>query len=210
MGINGDVVYAYTSKGTKEKCSKNGVGCVRHPVHIAANGKVETSNWFGSGVVKSVSDLIGLEVDTCAADGCENYPNSELVDNGAGGTLCGLHFYNSSDEKPAAVNEYASDYVDPDSLSSDYNTRASALRRKNVREVRTLGIGSNFKVLDPKDGVKGDDSIWFGKCDKCGETVSSDERLGIWEHRVTGLNAEAEQTVDYKADCPTEISRTHK
>lgn len=87
------IVYAYTSRGTKEKCSKQGVGCVRHPVHITESGRAKTGNWFGWGVVKGVSDQIGLDIATCAASGCQNYPNSDLVDKGANGTLCGLHYY---------------------------------------------------------------------------------------------------------------------
>ena len=87
-----EIVYAYTSKGRKEKCSKNGALCVRHPVHVV-NGKVKTGSWFGNGVVRSVGERVGLNIETCAAGNCENYPNSELTDNGADGTLCGLHYY---------------------------------------------------------------------------------------------------------------------
>jgi hypothetical protein len=84
---------------------------------------------------------------------------------------------------------------------SEYNQRAAELRKKNVAEIRTLGIGSNFKVIDPKDGVKGDDSIWFGTCDKCGEPVSNNESLGLWEHRTKTLDAEGEYKVTYKLQC---------
>jgi hypothetical protein len=87
-----DVTYAYTSRGRKEKCTKNGTLCVRHPVHVV-NGQVKTGHWFGSGVVKDLAANVGLNISTCAESGCENYPNSELVDNGADGNLCGLHYY---------------------------------------------------------------------------------------------------------------------
>jgi hypothetical protein len=190
-----EIVYAFTSKGTKEKCSKNGVGCVRHPVHLVGGKAAANTPWFGNGAIAGSIANEDLSLDTCSYPNCENYVKPDAVADASQPQLCPLHFY--SKEEEATVDEYAPDYVDPDSLSTDYNTRAAALRRKNVREVRTLGLGSGFSVIDPKDGVKGDDSIWFGTCDNCGETVSNDKRLGLWEHRtVEGEKAQ------YSTSCP--------
>jgi len=40
------------------------------------------------------------------------------------------------------------------------------------KEIRTLGIGEGFKVIDPADGYRKDNTIWFGTCSVCGERVS--------------------------------------
>lgn len=92
--------------------------------------------------------------------------------------------------------------VKADPFSEDYNERAAALREKNVAEIRTQGIGSNFMVFDPKDGIKGDNHIWFGTCNKCGETVHNNKNLGLWEHRVETINDDGTRIATYSSSCP--------
>ena len=50
---------------------------------------------------------------------------------------------------------------------------------------RINGIGSNFKVINHKDGFRNDGRLWFGECVECGETVTNSTLMGYWEHTVT-------------------------
>ena len=58
----------------------------------------------------------------------------------------------------------------------------------NLVEIRKNGIGSNFTVINPKDGYRQDDRLWFGECATCGESVSSSsmsaKNVG-WTHSIT-------------------------
>lgn len=54
----------------------------------------------------------------------------------------------------------------------------------NVVEIRESGKGSNFTVVNQKDGYRQDDRLWFGQCSVCGETVTNSALKGIWEHHI--------------------------
>jgi hypothetical protein len=53
-----------------------------------------------------------------------------------------------------------------------------------LEEVRKEGLGLNFRVLNPEDGFRKDNSLWFGKCDTCGEHVSNSLHSKIWMHNA--------------------------
>lgn len=57
----------------------------------------------------------------------------------------------------------------------------------NLLEIRTKGIGSNFTVINPHDGYRKDNRLWFGECATCGESVSSSsmsaKNVG-WTHEI--------------------------
>jgi hypothetical protein len=51
--------------------------------------------------------------------------------------------------------------------------------------VRELGIGNGFKVLDPHDGFRKDNRLWFGTCEVCGESVTNSSfDDAVWKHTV--------------------------
>jgi hypothetical protein len=50
------------------------------------------------------------------------------------------------------------------------------------QEIREQGIGSNFSVLNPEDGYRKDNSLWFGNCSECGERVSQSLHHDYWQH----------------------------
>jgi hypothetical protein len=78
--------------------------------------------------------------------------------------------------------------------------------------VLTEGIGKGFMVLDPEDGFRKDNSLWFGTCDQCGERVHNSRHTGIWEHTIilettyhangTSILSQKSKTVDY---CPSKV-----
>ena len=74
----------------------------------------------------------------------------------------------------------------------------------DIKEIRESGIGSNFKVVDQKDGFRNDNSIWFGNCATCGGHVSNSVFNGVWEHTTYGesdsLNVIIMKKLDY---CPS-------
>lgn len=43
---------------------------------------------------------------------------------------------------------------------------------------------NGFTVLNARDGFRKDNSLWFGECSVCGETVSNSRLSGVWEHQV--------------------------
>lgn len=58
----------------------------------------------------------------------------------------------------------------------------------NIVEIRTKGIGSNFSVINPHDGYRKDNRLWFGECATCGESVSSSSMSAKsvgWTHTLT-------------------------
>jgi hypothetical protein len=82
----------------------------------------------------------------------------------------------------------------------------------NIQQIRLEGIGNGFRVLNPGDGFRQNDQLWFGKCDTCGETVTSSYFTGgAWEHTVYTLKEYwskdgiyPNHTSSYKVDyCPT-------
>jgi hypothetical protein len=52
------------------------------------------------------------------------------------------------------------------------------------QEIREQGIGSNFSVLNPEDGFRKDNSLWFGNCSECGERVSQSLHNDYWSHTI--------------------------
>lgn len=55
----------------------------------------------------------------------------------------------------------------------------------NVMEILTKGIGSNFEVINPEDGRRKDNRVWFGTCSVCQDRVSNSITRNVWEHTVT-------------------------
>lgn len=73
----------------------------------------------------------------------------------------------------------------------------------SAEQIRTLGIGENFNVIDPEDGYRKDGRLWFGRCSECGERVTSsfvDDV--IWKHKAylpSTFGGETSKSIDY---CP--------
>ncbi len=60
----------------------------------------------------------------------------------------------------------------------------------NIDEIRTKGIGNGFSVLNPADGYRQDNTLWFGECSECGERISNSLNSGgVWQHELI-LSAE--------------------
>ena len=93
---------------------------------------------------------------------------------------------------------YEAPHDDMRAFSEDYNTRAEALRDTITRNIREMGIGSNFNVEAPAASV-GNEDVWEGVCTNCGSKVASYGSLG-WEHTVrkSGKNV----NITY---CPVEV-----
>ena len=69
-------------------------------------------------------------------------------------------------------------------------------------QIRTAGVGENFTVLNPEDGYRKDNRLWFGHCSECGERVTSSSIDGIlWKHSVTPPSGSPTATVDVSY-CP--------
>lgn len=62
---------------------------------------------------------------------------------------------------------------------------------------------NGFVVLDPHDGYRKDNRLWFGTCSVCGEVVTNSFLNGIWEHQLIleddGKGSVKFRNVDY---CP--------
>jgi len=54
----------------------------------------------------------------------------------------------------------------------------------NIREIRQNGIGNKFSVLNPADGYRQNNQVWFGECSVCGERVTNSNLNGVWEHKL--------------------------
>ena len=62
---------------------------------------------------------------------------------------------------------------------------------------------NGFTVLDPHDGFRKDNRLWFGTCSVCGETVTNSHLENVWKHTVIleqERNYTKSRTVDY---CPS-------
>jgi hypothetical protein len=57
----------------------------------------------------------------------------------------------------------------------------------NIMEIRKNGIGSNFSVINPEDGYRKDNRLWFGTCSECGESVTNSSLKGSWVHSIHSL-----------------------
>jgi len=89
-------------------------------------------------------------------------------------------------------------------------TDTRKLTDTEVQQVRENGLGNGFKVLNPADGFREDNTVWFGNCSECGERVSNSWRDGIWKHSIStnqtyhkdgSLLSQSTKFVDY---CPTQ------
>ena len=76
----------------------------------------------------------------------------------------------------------------------------------NLVEIRKNGIGNGFTVINPKDGYRKDNAVWFGTCSECGESVSSSSvsaKFNGWTHsvvvRLIGTTGKEIKSIDY---CP--------
>ncbi len=75
-------------------------------------------------------------------------------------------------------------------------------RYYTAADIRTQGVGENFTVLNPEDGYRKDNRLWFGHCSECGERVTSSSIDGIlWKHSVTPPSGSPTATVDVSY-CP--------
>jgi hypothetical protein len=80
------------------------------------------------------------------------------------------------------------------------STTVEALHGLPLQDIREQGIGLNFNVLNPEDGYRKDNALWFGKCDTCGEHVSNSLHNKFWAHSPV-------LEVKYHADGSTILSR---
>jgi hypothetical protein len=75
----------------------------------------------------------------------------------------------------------------------------------NLVEIRKGGIGNGFTVINPQDGYRKDNTVWFGTCSNCNEMVSSSRFSSEsgWTHsvvvRLIGTTGKEIKSVDY---CP--------
>jgi hypothetical protein len=73
-----------------------------------------------------------------------------------------------------------------------------------LSEIREQGIGNGFTVLNPADGFRKDNTLWFGNCANCGERVTQSRFDKFWSHTVPakGISGDWQATreVDY---CPS-------
>ncbi len=84
------------------------------------------------------------------------------------------------------------------------------LTASQIQEIRENGLGNGFTVLDPKDGFRQDNRVWFGRCSVCGEQVSNGLDDGKWNHSITktityhSSGAVCQTDTRYVDYCPTE------
>ena len=74
--------------------------------------------------------------------------------------------------------------------------------KENFKQIRVEGIGNGFTVLNPEDGYRKDNRLWFGMCSECGEIVTNSSLKGVWEHTIYLVdepNHKVSKSVDY---CP--------
>jgi hypothetical protein len=80
--------------------------------------------------------------------------------------------------------------------------------KENFEQIRVEGIGNGFTVINPADGIRKDNRLWFGTCSVCGESVTNSALNGIWKHEIVleqklnangGIAYKSSKQVDY---CP--------
>lgn len=63
---------------------------------------------------------------------------------------------------------------------------------------------NGFVALDPHDGYRKDNRLWFATCSVCGETITNSFLNGIWEHQLIleddGKGSTKSRNIDY---CPS-------
>ncbi len=83
------------------------------------------------------------------------------------------------------------------------------ITKENFQEIREKGIGNGFTVLNPADGFRKNNQLWFGTCSECGERVTNSAVMGWgWEHKIvlvdeilpSGTRHTSSRSVNY---CPT-------
>jgi len=60
-------------------------------------------------------------------------------------------------------------------------------------EIRKNGTGNGFTVINPHDGYRKDNRLWFGECSECGEQVVS----SLMSAKNTGWTHEIRSNVKY-------------
>lgn len=63
-------------------------------------------------------------------------------------------------------------------------TTLEKLLSLSTKEIRERGLGLNFDVIDPEDGFRKDNTLWFGTCNVCKEAVSSSYHSKLWQHNI--------------------------
>jgi hypothetical protein len=59
------------------------------------------------------------------------------------------------------------------------------ITKENFDSIRINGIGTNFSVVNPADGFRKDNRLWFGTCSECNESVTNSAIDGRgWLHTV--------------------------
>lgn len=53
-----------------------------------------------------------------------------------------------------------------------------------LQEAREMGIGTNFTALNPADGFRQDNTLWFGTCSECGERITHSLHNKFWAHTI--------------------------
>lgn len=72
----------------------------------------------------------------------------------------------------------------------------------SLKDIREQGIGNGFTVLNPADGFRKDNTLWFGECSNCGERVTCDGFTKVWNHRIYSVK-EANHSISRQVDyCP--------
>lgn len=56
--------------------------------------------------------------------------------------------------------------------------------KENFNQIRVEGIGNGFTVINPEDGIRKDNRLWFGECSECGQSVTNSALNGIWKHEI--------------------------
>jgi hypothetical protein len=77
----------------------------------------------------------------------------------------------------------------------------------NIQEVRVNGLGNGFAVINPTDGYRKDNTVWFGECSVCGERLSNSRWTGVWVHTLREKNEQygyiSHTDLDY---CPMSVA----
>ena len=72
-------------------------------------------------------------------------------------------------------------------LGLEYRKKKKGVQKMNLVEIRKNGIGNGFTVINPEDGYRKDNTLWFGECSECGERVVSSlmsAKSKGWTHEI--------------------------
>jgi hypothetical protein len=81
-------------------------------------------------------------------------------------------------------------------LGLEYRKKKKGVQKMNLVEIRKNGIGNGFTVINPEDGYRKDNTLWFGECSECGERVVS----SLMSAKSKGWTHEIKTNVQYHAD----------